>query len=123
MKKISILLTALAAVFCISCSNDPKIEADYVKAVDDLCAKFESATTLSDIMDLTEEMSKLPEQEGFKDLRNTGAAKEATEKLEKVFSEENLQKKMSSIDILGGDSEEEETSTEGEEATEETAEE
>ena len=36
---------------------------------------------------------------------------------------QDLQKKMSSIDILGGDSEEEETSTEGEEATEETAEE
>ena len=42
MKKISLLLVALVAVFCVSCSNDPKVEGEFVKAVDEAIAQFEN---------------------------------------------------------------------------------
>ena len=40
MKKISLLLVALVAVFCVSCSNDPKVEGEFVKAVDEAIAQL-----------------------------------------------------------------------------------
>ena len=84
MKKLSVILIALLCTFFISCSNDPKVEGEFVKAVDEVTAKIESASSLDDYLQILDDLQKIQSNEQFQDLHNTGAAKEAAEKLEKA---------------------------------------
>lgn len=109
MKQISFILIALVSAFCISCSNDPKVEGEFVKAVDEAVAKFENAKTIEDIQAFATEMEKISQNEEFSNLRETGAAKEAAEKLAKAVEsmEEKMQEVTSNMlnNALGGEKE------------------
>lgn len=95
MRKLSFILIGLICAFCVSCSNDPKIEQEFVKAVDEAVAKLENATTMEDVQAFAEEVQKISENEQFSNLRESGAAKEAAAKLEKAA--ENLEAKMQEV--------------------------
>lgn len=95
MKKLSIILIAFIGVFCLSCSNDPKVEGEFVKAVDEAVAKFDNAKTIEEVQAFAEECEKISQNEEFANLRNTGAAKEAGEKLTKTM--ESIEAKMQEI--------------------------
>lgn len=117
MKKISFVLIALFGAFCLSCSNDPKIEGEFVKAVDEAVAKLENAKTMEEVQAFADEIQKISENEDFQKLSETGAAKEAAAKLEKAV--ESMDKKMeevasSMIDnaLSGGNEDSEETTEE-----------
>ncbi len=117
MKKISFVLIALIGAFCLSCSNDPKIEGEFVKAVDEAVAKLENAKTMEEVQAFANEIQKISENEDFQKLSETGAAKEAAAKLEKAV--ESMDKKMeevasSMIDnaLSGGNEDSEETTEE-----------
>ena len=112
MKKISFVLIALIGAFCLSCSNDPKIEGEFVKAVDEAVAKLENAKTMEEVQAFADEIQKISENEDFQKLSETGAAK-----LEKAV--ESMDKKMeevasSMIDnaLSGGNEDSEETTEE-----------
>ncbi len=113
MKKLSIYLIALISAFCVSCSNDPKVEGEFVKAVDEAVAKFENAKTIDDIKAFTEECEKIANNEQFANLKEVGAAKEAAEKLTKTMN--SVEEKMNEIasnmlgEALSGDEDSEET--------------
>ena len=119
MKKLSILLIGVVCAFCVSCSNDPKIEGDFVKAVDEAVAKLENATTIEEVQAFAEDVKKINDNEDFKNLRQTGAAKEALDKLTKAS--EGMEAKMQEVaaaaleEVAGG----EEAEAEEAEATEE----
>ena len=92
MKKISLLLVALVAVFCVSCSNDPK---EFVKAVDEAIAQFENAKTMDDLTAFAQKIEEISNNEAFGNLKETGAAKEASERLEKCV--DGMDKKAEEI--------------------------
>ena len=95
MKKISLLLVALVAVFCVSCSNDPKVEGEFVKAVDEAIAQFENAKTMDDLTAFAQKIEEISNNEAFGNLKETGAAKEASERLEKCV--DGMDKKAEEI--------------------------
>lgn len=95
MKKLSFILIGLICAFCMSCSNDPKIEQEFVKAVDEAVAKLENATTIEEVQAFAEDLEKIGENEKFSGLRESGAAKEAAAKLQKAA--ENIEEKMQEI--------------------------
>lgn len=109
MRKLSFILIGLICAFCVSCSNDPKIEQEFVKAVDEAVAKLENATTMEEVQAFAEEVQKISENEQFCNLRESGAAKEAAAKLEKAT--ENMEAKMQEVaaamleNAVGGDAE------------------
>ncbi len=109
MKQISFILIALISAFCISCSNDPKVEGEFVKAVDEAVAKFENAKTIEEVQAFAEEVEKISQNEAFADLKETGAAKEAAEKLAKTVDsmDEKMQEVASNMleNALGSDKE------------------
>jgi PBP1b-binding outer membrane lipoprotein LpoB len=123
MKKISLLLVALVAVFCVSCSNDPKVEGEFVKAVDEAIAQFENAKTMDDLTAFAQKIEEISNNEAFGNLKETGAAKEASERLEKCV--DGMDKKAEEItanmlnSITGEDAEETEDADEAEEPAEE----
>ena len=100
----------MICAFCVSCSNDPKIEQEFVKAVDEAVAKLENATTMEEIQAFAEDVQKISENEQFCNLRESGAAKEAVAKLEKAS--ENMEAKVQEVtaamleNAVGGDTEE-----------------
>ena len=95
MKKISLLLVALVAVFCVSCSHDPKVEGEFVKAVDEAIAQFENAKTMDDLTSFAQKIEEISNNEAFGNLKETGAAKEASERLEKCV--DGMDKKAEEI--------------------------
>ena len=95
MKKISLLFVALVAVFCVSCSNDPKVEGEFVKAVDEAIAQFEKAKTMDDLTAFAQKIEEISNNEAFGNLKETGAAKEASERLEKCV--DGMDKKAEEI--------------------------
>ncbi len=123
MKKISLLLVALVVVFCVSCSNDPKVEGEFVKAVDEAIAQFENAKTMDDLTAFAQKIEEISNNEAFGNLKETGAAKEASERLEKCV--DGMDKKAEEItanmlnSITGEDAEETEDADEAEEPAEE----
>ena len=84
MKKLSILLVALIGAFIMACSNDPQVEAKFVEEVNAAVEKLEKGS-LTEKLEAAEELSKIADKEEYQDLRNTGAAKEAMERMEKAL--------------------------------------
>ena len=89
MKKLSILLIALVGAIIMACSNDPKVEAAFVEEVDAQIEKLENGS-LTEKLEAAEELSKIADKEEYKDLRNTGEAAKAIERMNKAI--ENMGK-------------------------------
>lgn len=95
MKKLSLLLVALIGSLYLSCSNDPKVEADFVKAVDEAVAKLENAKTIEEVQAFANDVEAISNNEAFISLKETGAAKEAAEKLSKAV--DSMDEKMKEV--------------------------
>jgi len=50
----------------LSCSNDPKIEGEFVKAVDEAVAKLENAKTMEEVQAFADEILKLDSDATYK---------------------------------------------------------
>jgi len=84
MKKLSILLVAFVGALIMACSNDPQVEAAFVKEIDAAIEKLEKGS-LEEKIQAADELTQIANKEEYKDLRNTGEAAKAIERMNKAI--------------------------------------